>query len=77
MKISKVSAVYREPSFLGKHHTDEAKEKMSKVHSKPIRCIKAYVKQQRYMGVVIQPSVNVSQEKLKLRVVFTGNMLMQ
>lgn len=36
---SKVSAVYREPSFLGKHHTDEAKEKMSKVHSKPIRCI--------------------------------------
>lgn len=26
-------------SFLGKHHTDEAKEKMSKVHSKPIRCV--------------------------------------
>lgn len=26
-------------SFLGKHHTEIAKEKMSTVHSKPVRCI--------------------------------------
>lgn len=31
-------------SFLGKHHTEEAKEKMSKVHSRPVRCVELNIR---------------------------------